>query len=65
MQNNNNKKRDLNDLTRSVLYEEIPNQNLMRLTILVIGGAFLLFIGWSSITGSGWLLPLPLPPALN
>ncbi len=42
--------RDLNDLTRSVLYEEVPNQNLMRLTIVVIGVAFLLFIGWSGVT---------------
>lgn len=42
--------RDLNDLTRSVLYEELPNQNLMRLTSLVIGIGFLLFIGWSAAT---------------
>ncbi len=45
-----NDKRDLNDLTRSVLYEEIPNQNLMRLTMLVIGTGFLLFVGWSAVT---------------
>ncbi len=42
--------RDLNDLTRSVLYEEVPNQNLMRLTIVTIGFACLLFIGWSAFT---------------
>lgn len=42
--------RDLNDLTRSVLYEEVPNQNLMRLTAIVIGVAFLLFLAWSSMT---------------
>ena len=42
--------KDLNDLTRSVLYEEIPNQNLMRLTALVIGIGFLLFVGWSGAT---------------
>ncbi len=44
------KDRDLNDLMRSVLYEELPNQNLMRLTIIVIGVAFSLFIGWASFT---------------
>lgn len=42
--------RDLNDLTRSVLYEEVPNQDLMRLTIVVIGVAFVLFIVWAGIT---------------
>lgn len=42
--------RDLNDLTRSVLYEEVPNQDLMRLTIIVIGVAFVLFIVWAGIT---------------
>ncbi|MAH05775.1 MAG: HlyD family type I secretion periplasmic adaptor subunit [Alphaproteobacteria bacterium] len=42
--------RDLNDLARSILYEEVPNQNLMRLTILVIGAAFILFVLWSCLT---------------
>lgn len=42
--------KDLNDLTRSVLYEEVPNQNLVRLTILVIGIGALMFIGWSAVT---------------
>ncbi len=44
------KKTELNDLTRSVLYEEVPNQNLVRLTGIVIGLGFLLFIGWSGVT---------------
>ncbi len=47
---NAQEKRDLNDLTRSVLYEEIPNQNLMRLTALVIGLGLFSFIGWASFT---------------
>ena len=42
--------KDLNDLTRSVLYEEVPNQNLMRLTALVIGAGLILFLAWASIT---------------
>lgn len=42
--------KDLNDLTRSVLYEEVPNQNLVRLTALVIGIGFLLFVAWSGVT---------------
>ncbi len=41
---------DLNDLMRSVLYEEVPNQNLMRLTIIIIGTAFSLFVGWAAFT---------------
>ncbi len=44
------KNRDLNDMTRSVLYEEVPNQDLLRLTMLVIGAGFFLFLGWSGIT---------------
>lgn len=44
------KNKDLNDLTRSVLYEEVPNQNLVRLTALVIGSGFLMFIGWAGMT---------------
>lgn len=43
-------KQDLNDLTRSVLYEEVPNQNLVRLTVMVIGIGFLMFVGWSGVT---------------
>jgi|TARA_R110002126_G_scaffold279836_1_gene426870 HlyD family secretion protein/adhesin transport system membrane fusion protein len=42
--------KDLNDLTRSVLYEEVPNQNLMRLTALIIGVGFMLFLAWASVT---------------
>ena len=40
---------DLNDLTRSVLYEEVPNQNLLRLTSLVIIVGFLFFVFWAAI----------------
>ena len=50
MLNMHSNRQDLNDLTRSVLYEEVPNQNLMRLTCLTIGAGFLLFIGWAAIT---------------
>lgn len=42
--------RDLNDLTRSVLYEEVPNQNLVRLTSLIIGLGFLMFLTWAGVT---------------
>lgn len=45
-----NDRRDLNDLTRSVLYEEVPNQNLMRLTTFVIGLGFIAFISWAGNT---------------
>lgn len=45
----NNSLKDLDDLTRSVLYEETPNRNLIRLTALVIGASFLLFLIWASI----------------
>lgn len=44
-----NNRPDLNDLTRSVLYEEVPNQNLVRLTALTIGAGFLLFLGWAAV----------------
>lgn len=44
------KQHDLSDLTRSVLYEEVPNQDLVRLTALVVGLGFLFFIGWSAVT---------------
>tara|TARA_Y100001934_G_C12361315_1_gene780915 strand:- start:1336 stop:2649 length:1314 start_codon:yes stop_codon:yes gene_type:complete len=40
----------LEDLTRSVLNEETPNQNLIQLTALVICAGFILFIVWSSFT---------------
>lgn len=42
--------KDLSDLTRSVLYEEIPNQNLMKLTILIIALATAFFILWTGFT---------------
>ncbi len=42
--------KDLSDLTRSVLYEEVPNQNLVRLTAVTIGIGFTLFILWAAIT---------------
>lgn len=50
MPNSTTRDKDLNDLTRSVLYEEVPNQDLVRLTIITIGIGFLLFIVWAAIT---------------
>ena len=41
---------DLEVLTRNILHEEVPNYNLMRITALVIGVAFVCFVGWASIT---------------
>lgn len=50
LQTNLMMQRDLSDLTRSVLYEEVPNQNLMRLTILIIALATIIFLTWTGFT---------------